>query len=246
MYVIFDVHYSLGRKHHMNSTVYAQILSNRAVQVIATVIATILLGALGSGLWELFLRDIILGLGNFTLSLISSVWGGYVDLLHRDVGKLRSDLLVTPLFAFFLVILIFGPWFYVKKLLSRVSYLRKELTITGDEASQSLEQITCMVDTIRRKIFRILIPIIFCSSVMYAILGWQLTYTRNAGTWAERSIEILLPYVTPQEHNKLRSDLRMVETAEQFYALEKQLQAQARKASIRLPSFTIIKKPNAT
>ena len=55
---------------------------NGFVRSVLAVAAVLVLGALGSGLWELLLKDLFLGLGNVTLSLISLLWGGYVDLLH--------------------------------------------------------------------------------------------------------------------------------------------------------------------
>jgi hypothetical protein len=82
----------------MKSKTLEFIRNNRSAQAAVWVLGTIFLGALGSGLWELALRDIFTGLGNLTLRFISTIWGGYVDLLHKKVGKLSTDILSLPTF----------------------------------------------------------------------------------------------------------------------------------------------------
>lgn len=230
----------------MNSNNYDHIKSNRVVRVVGAILGTLILGALGSGLWELLVRDVIVGLGNITLSLISSVWGGYVDLLHRDIGKLRSDLLVAPIFIVFMLVLIAGPLFYVLLFLRRNSRLIKDASEDGDDHQpMTREQFLERMKAIRRTIFRQMFPMTIVIAFLYSVLFWQIAYTRNAGVWAERSIEILLPHVSTQEHDKLRSDLRAVEGAQQFYSLEGRLRELAKTASITLPPFTVIRKRNA-
>lgn len=221
-------------------------MDNNRIKVIFGIISALFLGALGSGLWDLILRDIVVGLGNITLTMISTVWGGYVNLLHKDIGKLHGDLLSVPGFTFATVFLLLVPWILVMDTLRNISKLHKKITEGKKSKPLSKEELLLKVNFYRKNILRAMIPLTVLLTILVAVLFWQITYTRNAANWAERSIEILLPYVTAQEHNKFRSDLRAIENAEQFYTLEKHLQDTAAKASIKLPPFTVIRKRNAT
>jgi hypothetical protein len=244
----------LGHKSKfMESNTFKLIRNNRSIQWVVGIVGTLLLGALGSGLWEFVLRDIIVWAGNITLTFISSIWGGYVDLLHRDIGKLHQDLFTVPLFAIVVVFIEFAPWVMIVGLLRRTSKLKVRLTendtnetVISEQWPEKVDSISKDVADIRKKILRILVPLAVLITFSYAISAWQLTYTRSAANWAERSTEILLPYVTQQEYMKLRSDLRAIEDAEHFYKFEKQLQDFAAKASIKLPAFTVIRKHSST
>jgi hypothetical protein len=229
----------------MKSKTLEFIRNNRSAQAAVWVLGTIFLGALGSGLWELALRDIFTGLGNLTLRLISTIWGGYVDLLHKKVGKLSTDILSLPTFSMVVVLILFGPWALISIQLKRISRLRNMVTKKDDQEEPNPEKLLKELDSLRKQVFRILIPLMAFTTLSYAITFWQITYTRDAGNWAEQSIEILRPYMPEREYIKFRSDLRAVSTADQFYKLETKLQETARKSSIKLPEFTVIRRLGA-
>lgn len=174
--------------------------NNRPFQVAGGIIGTLLLGALGSGLWELVLRDTFLWMGNITLTFISSIWGGYVDLLHRDIGKLHRDWLTFPLFAMAMTLLLFGPWLMLIRLLRRITRAKEK--IAGKESHEDISPEKALEELrdIRKKSLRLLIPFAIFSTLSYSILAWQTTYTRNTANWAERSIKIVRPYVTNHEY----------------------------------------------
>ena len=226
----------------MESNKFELIRNDRRIHIAVGIVGTLFLGALGSGLWELVLRDVFIWAGNITLTFISSIWGGYVEQLHRNIGKLHQDLLTIPLFAIAIALIIFGPWVMIWRLFGRTARLKNHIAISDLKKTITPEQRTEQINAIQKAIWRRLVPMIAISTVFYAILTWQTIYKRDAANWAERSTEILLPYVTAQEYMKLRSDLRAIEDAEHFYKLEKQLQDFAAKASIKLPVFTVIRK----
>lgn len=217
---------------------------NRIIRIAWSIAGLILVGALGSGLWDLFLKDAFLELGNLTLTFIVSLWGGYVDVLHRSIGKLHHDLLIVPLFALFIVAGLLIPWAMIWKLLSMISQLRERIFLRLREESNSQFSLTEKdiplteeVQHLRTRTILFLVPFSVSITLLVAIMAWQLTYTRSASTWAEQSIEILAPYVTQQEHLKLRSDLRRVDNAEKFYFLHGTLRATANRNAVPLPSF---------
>jgi len=208
------------------------------IRSVLAVAATLLLGALGSGLWELLLKDLFIGLGNFTLSILTTVWSGYVDILHKDIGKMDSDLLTVPVYATVITIFFGMPWFLIYVLMRMLS--KYEQRFRNPDLNQAEDDLPVpeLIRRVRKKIHRLLVPLATLVTVMLLIVNWQILYSREAGNWALRSIDILAPYTTAEEHVRLVSALRQVESAEQFFSLRQRLAEHANSANIRLPKFT--------
>lgn len=221
----------------MNQPIFEFIARNKNVRTVLTLVATLLLGALGSGLWELFLRNIFLGIGNWTLTLISSLWVGYLDDLYSSVGKLHTDVLLNPIFSFFAATGILGPLFLTLYFWREVSSLEQRQSNVGRAKAGSSEAVSEGISRIRRKILRVLLPVALSTSFMFLLMTWQSLYTREASNWSERSIEIVSPYIALDDRVRLRSDLRLVTNAKSFFALRNVLLAHAKRAAIELPKF---------
>ena len=222
----------------MDQSLLNLLRRNGLFRSVLAVAATLILGALGSGLWELLLKDLFIGLGNITLSSIALLWGGYVDILHKNIGRMDSDLLTLSVYVIVVILIVFAPWLLIQKLMSMVSKLETLLQNTEAEQSGNDLPLPDLIGRIRKKIFRLLVPMAAFATAMFLIVNWQILYTREAGKWAERSIEILAPYTTVEERIRLISSLRQVESAKQFFALRHTLNAHANRAGIQLPKFT--------
>jgi len=198
------------------------------------------IGALGSGLWEIVLRDIFFATGAAVLGAIASVWGGYVDFLHRGIGKLHTDLLVIPIFSFFVAGLLVAPLALIAYLRKRIARIEDRLLRPPSRESIDEQEVRKQIVKVRRMLYWMLTPLVLAFMVLLLIQVWQVQYTRNASTWSERSIEILAPSIGIEEVAKLRAQLRAVETAGDFYAFEGKLRAHSSKHAVRLPKFTSI------
>lgn len=228
----------------MNRSLFELIARNKSMRTVLTVAATLLLGALGSGLWELFLKDVFLGIGNRTLTLISSLWSGYLDSLYRNVGRLHSDLLLIPIFSFFAAAGIVGPLYLTFDLWQRVTSLEKRQA-TGDRAAvRDQETLSDCITRARRKVIRLLSPLTLSASSMFLVMTWQTLYAREASNWSERSIEIVSPHIPLEDRVRLRSDLRAINNAKSFFSLRRVLLAHANRAAIELPKFDPIGTPS--
>lgn len=213
----------------------------RAPGVVIKIAGALVVGALGSGLWEIAFKDAFLWLGNRLLTLVSTVWHGYVDQLHKQIGSSHSDLLVVPLFAF-AVVSIFGALIFSLARLFRTLHLA-ERHLRGDDIPprRSNEERRAELQRLRRKARWVLMPMSVAAAFMLSVQAANTIYTRNASNWSARSIEILAPYIEPNQVLLLRSKLRAVDSASKFYALEDELQATAKRVRIDLPSFTSIR-----
>jgi hypothetical protein len=68
------------------------------------------------------------------------------------------------------------------------------------------------------------------------------SYTQNASTFVDRSIEILAPTIPPERVLQLRAKYRSVDNAQKFYDLHDELQALAKEKNVTLPQFKVIKR----
>jgi hypothetical protein len=65
--------------------------ASRSLKWILGILGTILLGAVGSGFWELFLRNICIAVGHGILTLITLGIGSVRDSFYVEVAKGRTD-----------------------------------------------------------------------------------------------------------------------------------------------------------
>ncbi len=238
----------------MRPSSFNLLRSNRTFGLALGALTTIILGALSIGLWEFLLHPLFASLGNFALNLVATLWGGYVDILHADIGKLSQDEYEFPSFLLIGAFVICAPWVLVayifrgiasaKRLIATENVEKEELTIETIKAR--IDGLAVQFNRLRKQTLMLLVPIVLSTTVVYALIFWQIGYTRNASIWADRSIEILRPQISVEEHLKLRAGLRAVSDASQFYDLELQLKALAVKTNTRLPAFIAIRRLGTT
>ena len=51
----------------------------------------ILIGALGSGLWDLFLKDLLYNTGNVFVNSMSYMYSGYIDSLYNTPLRIKPQ-----------------------------------------------------------------------------------------------------------------------------------------------------------
>lgn len=81
----------------------------------------IFLGAVGSGVWELFLGDIVRHIFSWAINVIVSLSDTYLDYLHERIGY-ATKVSIIGLFPYYLVMagIIVFPWVYLATNISQV------------------------------------------------------------------------------------------------------------------------------
>lgn len=235
---------------------------------VRTALGALVLAIVASALWDFLFKNAFIALGGAMLGAIASVWSGYVDILHVDIGKLQADVLVLPIFSFLVAALIVGlvsyvirTWGKLKKYEERVKKYKERIArvlerpLINAPISESISKLESELEidpqiyTMMAKLTRLIVwgltPSVAILVFLIAIQAWQVTYTRSASTWSVQSIEILAPNIGNEEVVKLRSQLRQVITANQFYAFESALRAHAKKHAVQLPKFSSIGNTNS-
>ena len=220
---------------------FKNIIEIKWVRNALGVIITIFLGAIGSGLWEVFLGDFFQYLLNTILRLLASIFHGYLDVLHSRIGHgpvgRTSGILFFSMMTIFLVLLfsyLIRSYLLIKKY---------ETKCFSEEESKKLNDIpsTDKVKSLKTKyltiIFLFAIPI---AGLFFTIIAREF-YTYKAATFIERSIEIVSPHCSNKKILELRASYRSIDMANKYYELENELYELANKNNISLPAFISIK-----
>ena len=214
-------------------------IKSRALKVVFGIIATIFLGAIGSGLWDVLLRHVFARVSDAFLSLASALFRGYVDLLYRDVSR-NSTLSLSALpYTAIVGLAVFAPWASIWLGLRTLRKLDRDIATPPENITP--EKLAARAAKLRRSFLRLGIPIALLSSIAYMEMFFRDTHAIRAELFIERSIEIVSSAIDEKERLQLRSQFRAIETAADFYKLEDRLRGIAKRESLTLPVFTSIK-----
>lgn len=212
----------------------------RSIKILAALFGTVLLGSFGSGLWELLLRQRVLWLGDKLLILVSAVFTGYLDVIYGGVSPHYLESLAIWPYLLIWMGFTFGPWFLIwrgTRSLRGMEHLLESPASSLDSKPPTLLEL----HKYRRVFIRIGIPLALLTSLFYSGMLLTDAYTIRAGSFLERSIEIVAPHVDDTQRLQLRADFRAIETAADFYRLEDRLRSIAKQAAIKLPDFNSIR-----
>lgn len=205
-------------------------------KTISTILGTILLGAIGSGIWDWVLADALSYVGIAVLRLFSAVFSGYLNSLYKEVGQGPMYPMLLSLFIMsFMLIVIFpaGAIMVVNKKINKLAKQKCEPDDKPKSVDEKLEKAT--------KLFKFgLLPTYGILLVFVTLQIWQVLYSNSASSFVERSIDILSPYISETERIVLISEYRSISNSDDFYKIENKLNDLALKNAIKLPKFSSI------
>lgn len=201
-----------------------QGLAGRARKVLVVLI----LGAIGSGLWELIFRGIILRAAELFATGISFVWRGYFDFLYSDVGAQRTDLASLP-GILILVLVVLLPYIYYRRFNSEIDELQHH-----DETTYSLSSEQAQRE--KEKIKYYLIPLAILSFVYMGTLV-KVINNKFAVDDMTRWLDISRPYLEERQYFLLISEFRRVESRSDYQNLADNLRKLMKDSEIELPQL---------
>jgi hypothetical protein len=227
----------------MNLQTDFPFIKGRTAKLAIGAFATIFLGAIGSGLWNLVLSHLFDWLMASVLTTTSNIFHSYVDTLHRNVGKGTTENFSTLPFLFILTSIICSAWFLLLLLLRHIRRRERFLEVEKNEPMESISAPTMhlYLSKAKRRLCLLGIPMAMVITVMYSSSGFEAIYNWKACIFAERAIEIISPHISSQKFLELRSMYRSVNDAKKFYALEDTLRQISNRFSVELPQFSSIR-----
>jgi hypothetical protein len=223
---------------------------NRFTKAMVSVVVTIFLGAIGSGIWALFLGPATEVLSRNSIRLISSVFHGYLDYVYEQVSRNPEDQFAKLPYVLIVVGVVTVPWLAIFELRSSLTGMQERVesltdesdgTVTKEHLEERVRRLQGRVKRLRRIITSACIPLALLSTAMYSEEAFSTSHSRRAALFLDRSIEIVSPYLDERDRLELRARFRSIESAKEFYDLEGQLRAIAGQHSTKLPQFESIR-----
>lgn len=209
-------------------------------RAIKYILGTIFLGALGSGLWDLFLSELLYKCASIFANIFASFFSSYVEILHKNIGQgLNEESSMILLSIFLATIMLIGIFLFLY-IFNSYRHLKKSLIGSNKKLDAPKIDSQTRLKRFKKKIifyFFAIIPLIF----MYAMIFFTIDYQHRAIVFIERSIEIVTPNITTNDLVVLRSKYRSINSAKEFYELETELRNISLKYHIKLPEFSTIK-----
>lgn len=194
------------------------------------VLVTVLLGAIGSGLWNYAGEPLLKWISATYISAAQKLNSGYYDYLHSEIGKgtnSQVELLTATLSMAIFILLIL-----LSTLIMRFQFLSTEAkTISSSERNSAIKVIDLLF------YIGILAAIIFFFGIVSTVI--KQTYRTDAVIFIERSLDIIAPKIDQQKNIAMRAQYRSIESANDFYVLHDELITLGKENSLKLPEFDV-------
>ncbi len=195
---------------------------NNTIKIILGALATIVLGAIGSGFWEKILSPLLSYLSNLITSTLSSLSSSYSNSIYSRAADLYSPNASDSL-SIIILFLVFSGLF-----LSALSSKRENafIRILHDSAIGPYKGWVGIINS-----GAMLIIVIFFMSRQATIEQIQ--------SYSVKQMEIVRPYIGEEKYLRLRSDYFRMRSKVDFNHFLEQLYASAKSASVSIDEFTL-------
>jgi hypothetical protein len=192
---------------------------NKIIKLFFGALATILLGAIGSGFWEKLLSPLLGYLSKLITSTLSSLSTSYSDSIYAKASNVTStnDGAVI-IFLFFISL---GLFIYALNSKKENTFIR----ILHRSANMNFQGWFGIINTGAFFIFAI-----FLLSTEAAI--------QQIRMYSVKQMEIVRPYIVEDKYLQLRSEYLRIKTKTDFDKFIDKLNSSAKPASISLEKFT--------
>ena len=182
------------------------------------ILLTIFLGAIGSGFWEICLKDIFIWIGHAILRVITLGITSVRDSFYEEIAKGRTDRAALNLHLY--VIMFLG---------GICGFIFSRRAPQTDDENRTEER-----KAWRKAIFSLLPLVFFCFFRLTT-----LTYVSGAVDQYEQSYTICLPYLSEKEREQIRSQFAQIRTKEDYKEVLSKLVSVASTNKIKVPDFSI-------
>jgi len=190
----------------MKSPTRKPIESRRTLKVGLAILGTVILGAIGSGIWARIGEPLANLLTSSVINGINLFFSSYKDSIYIRASYGFREYSANALLQYFIFILamifmllvVFNPWLTDRY---PVGALRNKINHFFRSGRGFLLQGV------------ILFTVLFACVVMYT----RISYVNRVITYAQTSIDRLAPFLTNQEEEELLAEFRSVRSAEDYY-----------------------------
>ncbi len=219
---------------------------NITAKWILGIMVTILLGAIGSGLWSLVLDPLLKRFGKFFMSISTFGLRSIQNNIYAKIAQGHRDHSVRIL----MLIIIFGITIPISTLygienskkvfdeeMNEAIKIVKSQDIPEDEVE---EKVSILIDKSRaEKQSKRLITIILMTSFFWCVFVFQyfkIAFVEWSISRFDRWLNVCLPYFSGKEKEIAKSKIALIKNKEDYYAAIENLEEIAARGNITLPS----------
>jgi integral membrane sensor domain MASE1 len=192
------------------------------IKITVGVIGTIVLGAIGSGLWERVVGPFLDWSAKISVGAISWIITSYKDSIYLNAAKGFHE---AHSLALYVLVLSLLPIFYLM-------LLRRHPAKKADKEQDSIR------DFVRSKKgywFIYALTFIVIAQVLFSAL--RLRHVNETITYSLASFEIIRPYVGEDKYLLYRSRYFSMRSANDFYVLQEEISVIAKTYNLPLPVY---------
>lgn len=194
----------------------------KSVKIVSGVFAAIILGAIGSGIWEKILSPVLSVCSEAIINLISSISISYKNSIYSNAANGFHEKHSLTLLIWFLFAIV---GLYCGMFLRMLIKKDKKVEKSTFDAFMS------------KSFFYIFAFLTLIVISMAAFMGIKENYTNKITTWSLRSIEILSFNISNETYCELKSSFYKIENAKDFYDFYEKLQTISGKYNVKIPQF---------
>ena len=199
-----------------------EITPKGAAKVIGGIIATIVLGAIGSGLWERVLSPATNWIYRESVNLVSNISIGYKDGIYEAASQGFHEAYSLKIFAVSGLLL---SLFFMITAELRLGRVLKIDSIITEIANEKWIARLIVIASLSFSLF------MFISVNKHEAINKTLTYST-------RSLDILRPHIGDEVYFKMLSEFYQIKTASQFYSFNRALITLSTSKSVVFPVFS--------
>jgi hypothetical protein len=195
---------------------------NKFLKIILGIIATIILGAIGSGLWERMLGPLLDWITHATVGMYASLVSSYSDSIYEKAANGFHEENSLVLFTIFISFLPMSYYFLLKK--------------HPTEKNDKSEPIGIFIRS--RKGYWLILALTITVTLGTSFTSLKLRHINETITFSLTSIEIIRPHISEQKYLELRSRYYSMRTTKEFRAIYSEIVSVAKEHSQRLPDYS--------
>lgn len=199
-------------------------------KIAAGATATILFGAIGSGVWELMFAPIAARVGRTLLTVFTLGLDSARDAIYRTAAKGHHELPSVFLYGFLAIAAMFVPLLIAMPVFVRTTLRRRLASKQPDELRRLLQRVRRLL-TIMTCIGVVLGAVIFVRFLMHS-------YVNQAVTHFEQSMRIISPHLDVLEEKKLRSSFASIQNRREYVEVMARIGEIAQRNKKELPKFS--------
>jgi len=202
-----------------------ELLTWRTVKFIAV---TIVLGALGSGLWEWLLKPALAGTSEVVLNIATLGIEKFKDSLYREIA---FGFRVEPSLRVFRVLYVMLPYFLLG-LFSGMYLARSGLKLAGNGSREVAKK---MLDLMLKPLLLLGAFIL----VFFTVQASQVAYINRAITHFNQLSAISAPYLSEQQRLMSRSEFARISSKANYEKVISDLRSVCMKNGVKPPEFSV-------